>query len=187
VNLLVEHYRAMASYNAWANRRLHEVRRRLYDQAFALPLTSFFPSIPLTLNHILLVDRYYVPERASPDYSIFADKVCYPTMTELSPVQRDLDRRLISVCNSLDAVELKRVVVLDRGADGIRRERLHRSCLTLSCIRYIIAGRRWRCSQAARKKHHSSTNFSSLPWPARDRELAMPTNSAQAATLRRRR
>jgi uncharacterized damage-inducible protein DinB len=106
VNLLVDPYRAVASYNAWANRRLHEVCRRLSDVAFALPPISFFPSIQLTLD--------------SPHYSIFVDKVLYPTMTELSPAQRDL----VSVCNSLDAVGFARVVVLDRGADGMHRERV---------------------------------------------------------------
>lgn len=175
MNPLIEHYRAMARYNAWANGRLHEVCRRLSDDEFALRRTSFFPSLQLTLNHILLVDRYYVAglEGGRPDYSIFVNEVPYPTMMELSPAQRELDRRLISFCDSLDANALERVVVLDRGAEGIHRENVasvlphlflhqvhHRGQATA-----MLAG---SCEKAPQLDEF----FLSADWPVRDRELA---------------
>ena len=55
---LVEHFRAMARNNAWANHRLLSACARLGEAAWRARRTSFFPSIPLTLNHILLVDWY---------------------------------------------------------------------------------------------------------------------------------
>jgi uncharacterized damage-inducible protein DinB len=175
VNLLVEHYRAIASYNAWANRRLHEVCRRLSDEEFALQRTSFFPSLQLTLNHILLVDRYYVLglEGVSPDYSIFAQEVPYSTMTELSPAQRDLDRRLFAFCNSLDAAELERVVVLDRGADGIHRETVASVLPHLFMHQIHHRGQATAMLAGSREKTPQLDEFFLLAdGPVRDRELA---------------
>jgi uncharacterized damage-inducible protein DinB len=166
----------MASYNAWANRRLHEVCRRLSDAEFALPRTSFFPSLQLTLNHILLVDRYYVLglEGAGPDHSMFADKVCYFTMTELSPAQRDLDRRLMSFCNLMDAVELERVVVLDRGAEGIHREAVA-SDLPHLFMHQIHRGQATAILAGSQEKAPQLDEFFLLAdWPVRDRERAAP-------------
>jgi len=63
---LLEHYRAMARNNAWSNARLLEACTRLSDEAFAAPRVSFFPSLQMTLNHILLVDRYYLADMKGP-------------------------------------------------------------------------------------------------------------------------
>jgi hypothetical protein len=46
--------------NAWANHRLHEACAKLNADDYKATRTSFFPSIHLTLNHILLVDWYYL-------------------------------------------------------------------------------------------------------------------------------
>jgi uncharacterized damage-inducible protein DinB len=173
VNLLVEHYRAMASYNAWANRRLHEVCRRLSDDALALPPISFFPAIQLTLDR--------------PDYSVFAGKVCYPTMTEVCPAQRELDRQRVSVSNPLDAVEHERVVMLDRGADGMHREWVASVLPRLFMHQIHHRGQTATLAGSQEKAPQLDEFFLLADWPARDRERAMPTNSAQAATLRRRR
>ncbi len=59
---LIDHFRAMARNNAWSNARLLEACTRLSDEAFAAPRVSFFPSLQMTLNHILLVDRYYLAD-----------------------------------------------------------------------------------------------------------------------------
>ena len=58
--MLVEHYRAMARNNAWSNLRLHRACGRLSEAEYKAERTSFFPSIHLTLNHILIVDLLYL-------------------------------------------------------------------------------------------------------------------------------
>lgn len=51
----------MAHNNAWANLRLHDAVAQLDDAAYlSTARTSFFPSIHLTLAHILFVDLYYL-------------------------------------------------------------------------------------------------------------------------------
>jgi DinB family len=57
---LLEHLQAMARNNAWANFRLLQACSQLTEEAYRARRTSFFPSIHLTLNHILVVDWYYL-------------------------------------------------------------------------------------------------------------------------------
>ena len=53
-------YRAMAYNNAWANHRLLTACASLSQADFVAPRVGFFPSLRATLNHILIIDRFYV-------------------------------------------------------------------------------------------------------------------------------
>ena len=53
-------YRAMAHNNAWANCRLLRACAQLSQEEFTQQRTGFFPSLRATLNHILVLDRFYV-------------------------------------------------------------------------------------------------------------------------------
>ena len=52
--------RAMAYNNAWANHRLHTACAALSQTEFEAARTGFFPSLKATLNHILIIDWFYV-------------------------------------------------------------------------------------------------------------------------------
>ena len=53
-------FRAMAYNNGWANHRLLAACAALAPGELAAPRTGFFPSLSATLNHILVIDRFYV-------------------------------------------------------------------------------------------------------------------------------
>ena len=53
-------YRAMAFNNLWANHRLLTACAALSQAEWVAPRTGFFPSLRATLNHILIIDRFYV-------------------------------------------------------------------------------------------------------------------------------
>ena len=53
-------YRAMAYNNGWANHRLLAACALLPESEFTAPRIGFFPTIRATLNHILIVDLFYV-------------------------------------------------------------------------------------------------------------------------------
>jgi uncharacterized damage-inducible protein DinB len=55
-----DHYRAMARYNTWMNRRLYEVAATLSDEERKRDLRAFFRSLHGTLNHLLLTDRAWL-------------------------------------------------------------------------------------------------------------------------------
>ncbi len=124
--------RAMAYNNAWANHRLLSACSQLTQADFEAPRTSFFPSIHATLNHILIVDRFYVDalEGGTLGPAAWANRVPCPTMSELWPAQTAMDRRLIAWCEALDEAGISQIIQLHRGT-RIQKERADRVLLHL--------------------------------------------------------
>ena len=121
---LVEHYRAMARNNAWSNLRLHRACGRLSEAEYKAERTSFFPSIHLTLNHILIVDLMYLErlERKAEAYRDPGDEL-YGDLPELNRAQHETDARLIAFCGGLLGNDLDREVTLFR-RDGVKIDRV---------------------------------------------------------------
>ena len=112
--------RHLTRNNAWANLRLHAACAALSDEDYFAQRTSFFPSLHLTLTHILLVDWYYVDGLTSGGRgrSVFDDEEPCGTLRELSAAQRDVDRKLIAFCDSIPDGGLDRPVTLQRRDGG---------------------------------------------------------------------
>ena len=125
-------YRAMARNNAWANHRLLAACSRLVPDEFGRQRTGFFPSLRATLNHVLVIDRFYVDamEGGTLGPAAWADREPYSTIAGLREAQAEVDRRLITVVGSLDSDGLGRLVSVHRG-DRIQRERMDRLLLHL--------------------------------------------------------
>ena len=123
---------AQARNNAWATHRLLEACAALPQSELEAPRVGFFPSLLATLNHILIVDWYYVDalEGGSLGLDAFVDEVPCKTMAELRREQTAVDGRLIRFCAQLDAAALGRTTRLIR-RDGDRLERSDRVLLHL--------------------------------------------------------
>jgi uncharacterized damage-inducible protein DinB len=123
-------YRTSAYNNAWANHRLLSACAPLSDAEFAAPRIGFFPSLRATLNHIVLVDLFYLDAmeggRLGP--AVFDDEEPHHSVLALHAAQSAADKRLIAVTNALDAEGLARIVDIHRD-DHIQRERLDRLLL----------------------------------------------------------
>ena len=85
---------------------------------------SFFPSLQLPLNHILLVDWYYLDglENSGRGLSVLANEVPFPRLPDLAVAQRATDTRLVRYCDGLSEEALEDIVTLDRGEHGLHRE-----------------------------------------------------------------
>jgi len=123
---------AQAQNNAWANHRLLQACSALPPAELDAPRVGFFPSLLATLNHILIVDWFYVDalEGGSLGLAAFTDEVPCKTMADLRREQAAVDQRLIALCAALDAAALGRAVRLIRSA-GVRIERCDRVLLHL--------------------------------------------------------
>jgi uncharacterized damage-inducible protein DinB len=121
---LVEHFRAMARNNAWANHRLLKACAQLTAAEFAAPRTSFFPSLQMTLNHILIVDWYYLDalEGGGRGRALLDPEIPHPAVATLWPAQAQTDRRLIAFCDGLEEADLVRSVAIDRGPRGLKKD-----------------------------------------------------------------
>lgn len=114
---LAAHFAMMARNNAWANDRLLGGCEALTAAEFAAPRTGFFPSLRATLNHNLLVDRYYLDalEEGGLGRELGRDAPDVASPAALRAVQAGVDRRLIGFCDALTPADLGRSVVTDRG------------------------------------------------------------------------
>ncbi len=117
--MLVEHFRAMARNIAWSNYRLHNACAQLSDAEYRAKRVSFFPSLPLTLSHIYLVDCYCLDalEEGGRGLGLFEQDEPFATLDELTMAQFTTDRRLMAFCYRLTAAACNRTVSLERGKD----------------------------------------------------------------------
>jgi uncharacterized damage-inducible protein DinB len=125
---LVTTYRAMARNNAWANHRLLSACAGLTQDEFEAHRTGFFPSIKATLNHILIIDWFYVDglEGGWLGPRAFANREPCPTVADLQREQGAVDWRLIAVCEALTREALGGFVRINRDTrvQTERRDRL---------------------------------------------------------------
>ena len=120
----LEILRQHAANNAWSNLRLHRACARLSKEQYEASRTSFFPSIPQTLNHILIVDWYYLDalEAGGKGRTVFEDEMPFADPGALSAAQRESDMRLVAFAN-----RLKNEESLDGPVRLPRRDHVHQS------------------------------------------------------------
>ena len=116
MSLLLQHFRTLAYANRLGNHRLHGACNQLSDEEFKAPRASFFPSLWATLNHILIVDWYYIAAlyRERDMRRAFESETPYSDVRELAAAQADFDQRLIDWCDAADDAELDATIEMDR-------------------------------------------------------------------------
>jgi uncharacterized damage-inducible protein DinB len=122
----------MAYNNGWANHRLLSACAALSQAEFTAPRAGFFPSLRATLNHILIIDRFYIDalEGGTLGPAAWANQEPCETLVLLRDAQGEMDRRLIAFAERLGAADLDRVVNVHRGT-RIQHERTDRLLLHL--------------------------------------------------------
>jgi uncharacterized damage-inducible protein DinB len=122
----------MAYNNAWANHRLLSACAALTPEEFVAKRTGFFPSLRATLNHILIIDHFYVDamEGCTLGPAAWANQEPCLTLAELKQAQSAVDRRLLKIVEGLGDEGLQDIVSVHRGAT-IQRERMDRLLLQL--------------------------------------------------------
>jgi uncharacterized damage-inducible protein DinB len=108
--------RKLAYANMLANDRLHEAVSMLGPGEFEAARTSFFPSIVATLNHILIIDWFYIDALEGGDLGAKAweNEIPFPDPVDLHEAQIASDRRLLTLCLALGDEDLDRPVHIHR-------------------------------------------------------------------------
>src|SRR5215475_5251508 len=129
---LIGAMRAMAYNNAWANHRLAAACAKLSQAEFEASRTGFFPSLKATLNHILIIDWFYVDalEGGSLGPAAWSNQLPCATLAELSAEQARVDRRLIAFCAALSEEALSADSRVQR-RDHVQIERTDRLLMHL--------------------------------------------------------
>lgn len=116
--------RKLGYANMLANDRLHEAVSRLDRGEFEAPRTSFFPSLVATLNHILIIDWFYIDalEGGILGPRTWENEIPFADPVDLRAAQLASDRRLLALCLGLRDEDLARPVHVHR-QDRIQVER----------------------------------------------------------------
>jgi uncharacterized damage-inducible protein DinB len=121
---LLRYLRIQARANRLSNRRLHAAMAPLSHGEFHAPRTGFFPSLAQTLNHILLVDLYYIGALHR-EHGLRAASLAFvpsDTLSALAQRQAASDERLIAWCDALDPDGVDAPIDMER-AQFVQRER----------------------------------------------------------------
>jgi uncharacterized damage-inducible protein DinB len=125
--------RRLARNNAWANHRLLAACAELSEREYKARRDGFFPSIHLTLNHILEVDIYYLDALTSTTtLPSERGEVLHEAFAGLAEAQQLSDRRFVDFCETLDEAGLDRPVILVRAGGKRYRERVEDVVLHLA-------------------------------------------------------
>lgn len=111
-------FRKLAQANRLANARLHRACATLDPAELTAPRPAFFGTIQKTLNHILMVDRFYLNALLGhPLDRAFLDEATFcPDVVTLTKWQAESDLKLLAHVESLTPVALVQIVAVDRGA-----------------------------------------------------------------------
>lgn len=126
------HFQQMAFNNAWANHRLLKACCGLSQDEFEAERTNFFPSLKATMNHILVVDWFYVDALEGGALGPAAwdsDEPCV-SASDLKVQQEAVDRRLIKLCSALTDTASGKTIALHRET-RVDHEPMHRVLLHL--------------------------------------------------------
>ena len=111
-------YRKLAQANRLANARLHRACAGLEPAELTALRLAFFGSIQATLNHILMVDRFYLNALLGHplDRALLDEATFCPDLPTLTVWQETSDRALLSHVESQTPETLAQIVPIDRGA-----------------------------------------------------------------------
>ncbi len=109
-------YRQMARNALLADARLHRACAALGPGEWEAARVSFFPSIRATLNHILIIDRFYLDavRGGTLGPAAWADPEPCATVADLAAEQGALDRWAVGFCEGLAPSDLAREVRIHR-------------------------------------------------------------------------
>ncbi len=117
----------LAQNNRLANYRLLTAISTIDMDEFKKERTSFFPSLWETLNHILVVDWYYVDALEGGNLGVDAwkDETPFDDPLALCDAQSEVDERLVTICQNLDAAKLDAIVQLHNTTEPAENVLLH--------------------------------------------------------------
>lgn len=99
---MLDHYRMLAAYNAWANRMLYSEVGKLDDGAYRKNLGAFFGSLHRTLNHLLTADRIWLKRfTGTGEAPTSLDTILHEDFAGLRAARQAEDARLVAFIDSL--------------------------------------------------------------------------------------
>lgn len=106
---MLEQFRHLAGYNAWANQRLYDAAAQLTEEQLWRDTGLFFGSLGGTLNHILVADRVWMKRfTGTGDHPLKLNAILHRDLGDLRAAREAEDARIIAWAASLTGDSLKK-------------------------------------------------------------------------------
>lgn len=115
------HYRLMAEYNRWMNRKLFEVCAGIPDAERRRDMGAFFRSVHGTLNHLLYGDIAWMARFNGETPDVAIGRELYADFDELRAARERMDRRILAWSRGLDTGWLESPFEYTSSVDGKTR------------------------------------------------------------------
>lgn len=94
---MLEQFRHLAGYNAWANERVYAAVAALGDEAAWRSVGLFFGSVAATLNHVLVADRVWMRRfTGEGEHPATLDAILHRDLAALADARRAEDARIVA-------------------------------------------------------------------------------------------
>jgi uncharacterized damage-inducible protein DinB len=166
-------YRQLARNNLLANRRLQRAVASLQPGEWQAPRTGFFPSLCATLNHIYIIDLFYIDalHGGTIGPAAFANREPFLNPAALAAAQNAMDTRVLSLVNGLVPDNLTRPVHIHR------QIRIQTETLADTLMHLFLH------SQHHRGQAHAMLSGTSVPPPQLDEFFVADDAAARAKDL----
>ena len=119
-----EHFRELADYNCWANRRLYADAASLSPADWQRHVGIFFGSLHGTLNHLLLADRIWMRRLTGiGEHPDRLDAILYDDPAELALAREAEDARILGFTDGLDETALEDAIAYTTTAGRPHRQK----------------------------------------------------------------
>jgi len=120
---MIEHFRLMARYNSWANRRLLDASSALSEDALWADRGVFFGSFLGTLNHLLVGDILWLKrfQGEPPPQGMALDSILHADFATFRAAREAMDQEWLAFTGSLDPGRLNGSLVY-RTSKGVPAE-----------------------------------------------------------------
>jgi uncharacterized damage-inducible protein DinB len=106
--IVLDHYKRLAAYNAWANARLYDAATALTDFERKRAIKGYFGSLHGTLNHLMGADRIWLYRLTGEGpLPSTLDAIHYETFEELRDAREAEDKRIQDFVATLTAADLE--------------------------------------------------------------------------------
>jgi len=101
------HFRMLAAYNAWANRRLYDAADGLDEADYRADLGAAFRSVHGTLNHLLVGDILWLARfRGQPNPPLRLDQILHEDRARLRAAREALDAEIAGFISALGDADI---------------------------------------------------------------------------------
>ena len=128
----IANFQLLANFNAWANTKIFSSCKELDSTEYKKDREAFFSSIHGTLNHLLVVDKFFISRIEGKDHNLKSlDQILYENLFQLEEARIKEDKRLVDLINNLSDESIHKEITYNGFETGKTTHTINTILITL--------------------------------------------------------